>query len=151
MAGGHHVEPLERVGLVAGAEFVEEFGGVGEFCGEVGGDFGADFVAAAADGGADGGEHVFRIGFEFHLHLADGFDDDAGECPAPASVDGGDDAFFGIDDEDGRAVGGAHAEEEAGAIGGEGVAFGLIGGRGFCARVEDTDYIGVDLMESDEV
>jgi hypothetical protein len=55
MAGGHHVEPLERVRLVAGAEFVEEVGGVGKFCGEGGGDFGAYFVAAATDGRADRG------------------------------------------------------------------------------------------------
>ena len=150
VAGGHHVEPLEGVGFVAGAEFVEEFGGVGEFCGEVGGDFGADFVAATADGGADGGEHVFRIGFEFHLHLADGFDDDAGECAAPARVDSGDDAFFGIDDQDGRAVGGADAEEQAGAISGEGVAFALLVGSWRCDCVEDADYVGVDLVERDE-
>jgi len=30
MAGGHHVQPLERVGLVAGAEFIEPFRGVRE-------------------------------------------------------------------------------------------------------------------------
>ena len=58
MAGGHHVEPLDGVGLVAGAEFVEVVGGVGELGEELGGDFGADFVAAAADAGADGGEEV---------------------------------------------------------------------------------------------
>jgi hypothetical protein len=149
VAGGHHVEPLERVGFVAGAEFVEEFGGVGEFCGEVCGDFGADFVAASADGGADGGEHVFRVGFEFHLHLADGFDDDAGECAAPSGVNGGDDAFFGIDNKDGGAVGGADAEEEGGAIGGERVAFALFVGRCFCS--ENADYVGMDLVEGDEI
>ena len=36
VAGGHHAEPLERVGLIAGAEFVEPFGGVWKL-GEVGG------------------------------------------------------------------------------------------------------------------
>ena len=147
VAGGHHVEPLEGIGFVAGAEFVEELGGVGEFCGEVGGDFGADFVAATADGGANSGEHVFRIGFELHLHLADGFDDDAGECATPAGVNGGNDSLFGIDDEDGGAVGGADAEEQAGAVSGEGVAFALLVGR--CGCVEDADYVGVDLVKRD--
>ncbi len=73
MAGGHHVEPLDGVGLVAGAEFVEVVGGVGELGEELGGDFGADFVAAGADAGADGGEEVARVGAEVHLHFADGF------------------------------------------------------------------------------
>ena len=93
---------------------------------------------------------IFRIGFEFHLHLADGFD--ATGRVSRASQRGWRRRRVFWDRRRGRgAVGGADAEEEAGAIGGEGVAFGLIGGRGFCARVEDTDYIGVDLMESDEV
>ncbi len=149
VAGGHHVEPLERVGFVAGAEFIEKFGGVGEFCREIGGNFGADFVAATADGGADGGEHVFRVGFEFHLHLADGFDDDAGESAAPAGMNSGDNASFGIDDEDRGAVGGAHAEEQAGSIRGEGVAFALFAGLSVC--VEDADDVGMDLVEGDEI
>jgi len=35
MTRGHHVEPLERVGLVAGAELVEKFASVGEFGAEL--------------------------------------------------------------------------------------------------------------------
>ena len=54
VTGGHHVEPLDGVGLVAGAKFVEVGGGVGELGEELSGDFGADFVAAGADAGADG-------------------------------------------------------------------------------------------------
>src|ERR1700730_17702996 len=55
MAGGHPVEPLERVGLVAGAEFGETVGGVGKFRGDGGGDCRAYFVAAATDRRADRG------------------------------------------------------------------------------------------------
>ena len=106
VAGGHHVEPLDGVGLVAGAEFVEVGGGVGELGEELGGDFGADFVAAGADAGTDGGEEVAGVGGEVHLHLADGLGGDAGEGAAPAGVDSGDGAFFGVDEEDGDAVGG---------------------------------------------
>jgi hypothetical protein len=62
-------------------------------------------------------------------------------------VDGGYGAVFGIDEEDGDTVGGLDAEEEAGAVGGGGVAFaGLVGG-GF----EEVDYVGVDLLEGDEL
>jgi hypothetical protein len=77
VAGGHPIEPLDGIGFVAGAEFVEPFGAVGELGLELDGDFGADFVTAAADRGADGGEEAGGFGFEVHLHLADGFDGDA--------------------------------------------------------------------------
>ena len=53
VAGGLHVEPLERVGLFAGAGFVEIVGGIGELRGEFGDEVGGDFVAARADGGAE--------------------------------------------------------------------------------------------------
>ena len=147
VARGHHVEPLDGIGLVAGAEFVEPFGGFGELGEELGGDFGADFVAAAADGRADGCEEVRGLGFELHLHLADGFDDDAGESASPAGVDDGDGALFGIDEEDGDAVGGLDGEEEAGAVGGGGVAAAGFDGGG----VEEMDYVGVDLFQGDEL
>ncbi len=89
MAGGHHVEPLDGIGLVAGAELVEPFRSFGKLRLKLGSDFGADFVAAAADGWADGGEKVGGPGLEVHLHLADGFDDDALERAAPAGVNMG--------------------------------------------------------------
>ena len=129
VAGGHHVEPLDGIGLVAGAEFVKPFGGFGELGEKLGGDFGADFVAAASDGGADGGEEVGGLGFELHLQLADGFHNDTLEGAAPAGVNGGDSALFQVDEENGDAVGGLHAEEEAGAVGGGGVA---VAGFGWC-------------------
>ena len=94
MAGGHHVEPLDRVGLVAGAEFVEVVGGIGELGEELGGDFGADFVAAWADAGADGGQKVAGVSAEVHLHFADGFGGDAGQGAAPAGGYGGDGGLF---------------------------------------------------------
>ena len=142
MAGGHHVEPLDGVGLVAGAEFLEIVGGVGELGEELGGDFGADFVAAAADGWADGSQEVARVGAEVHLHLADGFGGDAGQGAAPAGVNGGDGALFGVDEEDWDAVGGLDGQEEAGAVGDAGVTTAGVGWGG----VEYVDYVGVKLF-----
>lgn len=78
MAGRRHVEPLEGIGLIASAEFIEVGGSVGELGEELGGDFGAHFVAARANAGADGGEQVAGVGAEVHLHGTDGFRDDAG-------------------------------------------------------------------------
>jgi hypothetical protein len=106
VARGHHVEPLDRIGFVASAEFVEPFRSVGELGVELGGDFGANFIAAWADGWADGGEEVGRVGAEVHLHLADGFRGDTGQGAAPAGVDGGYGALFGVDEEDGDTIGG---------------------------------------------
>lgn len=147
VAWRHHVEPLNGIGLVAGAEFVEPIGGIGELGVELSGDFGADFVAAAADGRADGGEEVGGPGFEVHLHLANGFDGDAGEGAAPSGVDGGYGSVFGVDEEDGDAVGGLDAEEEAVAVGRGGIAR---TGLGWDA-VEKMDDVGVDLLERDEL
>jgi len=51
-----------------------------------------------------------------HLHLADSFNGDAGERAAPSGVDGGYGAVFGVGEEYGDAVGGLHAEKEAGRL-----------------------------------
>ena len=152
VARGHHIKPLDGIGLIPSAELIEPFGGIGKLRLKLDGNFGADFVAAAADGRADDGEEVGGPGGEVHLHLADGFDHDAGEGATPSSVDGGYGAFLGIDEKDGDAVGGLDAEEEAGTVGGGGVArhgrqaiAGLLRG-----SVEEVDYVGVDLLERDE-
>jgi hypothetical protein len=122
VARGHPVQPLERIGFVAGAKLVEPFCGISELRGELRGDFGADFVAAAADGGADGGQQVTGPRTEVHLHLADGFDDDAAERAAPSGVDGGDGTLLRIREKDGDAIGGLDGEKQALAIGGRSVA-----------------------------
>ena len=147
MARGHHVQPLNGIGLVTGAEFVEPFGGFGELGKKLSGDFGADFVAAATDGWADGGKQIARLGFEMHLQLADGFDDDAPEGTAPAGMNGGDGALLGIDEENRNAVGGLDAQEEAGAVGDGGIALAGLGRRG----VDQMDDIGMDLLQRNEL
>lgn len=146
MAGRGHVEPLERIGLIAGAELIEIGGGVGELREELGRDFGANFVAARADAGADGGEEVAGAGGEVHLHGADSFGDDAGECATPTGVDGGDGALLGIDKEDWNTVGSLHGEEEARTIGEQGVPAAGFGGCG----IENVDDVGVDLLQRDK-
>ena len=61
VAGRHHVEPLKRIGLFAGAGFVEIVCGVGELGYELNDEFSANFVAAGADAWADGGEEIRGI------------------------------------------------------------------------------------------
>lgn len=62
-------------------------------------------------------------------------------------MDGGYGAVSGVDEEDGNAVGGLNAEEEAGAVGGGGVSR---TGLGWDA-VEKVDDVGMDLLERDEL
>jgi len=81
------------------------------------------------------------------LHFPEGFDDDAGEGTAPSGVDGGYGTVFGVDEEDGDAVGGLDAEEEAGTAGSGGVALARLVGGG----VEEMDDVGMDLLEGDEL
>ena len=147
VAGGHHVEPLDGIGFVAGAEFVEPFGGFGKLGKKLSGDFGTDFVAAPADGWADGGKQIARLGFEMHLQLADGFDDDALQRAAPAGMNGGDGALFGIDEENRNAVSGLDAQEEARTVGDGGIA---LTGLGRC-DVEKVDDVGMDLFKRNEL
>jgi hypothetical protein len=146
VAGGHPVEPLERVGLVAGSEFVKPVGSVWELGFELDGDFRADLVAAAADGRAEGGEQVRGLRAEIHLHPANGFYHDATECAPPSGMDGRDGALFGIDEKNGDAVGGLNAEEQAGAIGGGSVTAAGLGRSGS----EELHNIGMELFERNE-
>jgi hypothetical protein len=142
VAWRHPIEPLDGIGFVARAEFVKPVGGAGELGVELSGKFGADLVTAATDGGADGGEEASGPGAKVHLHFPDGFDDDAGEGAAPSGVDGSYGATLGVDEENGDAVGGLDAEQQAGTVGGGGVASrGLVGD-----GVEVMDDVRVDLL-----
>lgn len=147
VAGRHHVQPLDGIGLVASAELVEPLRGFGELGKKLGGDFGADFIAAATNGRPDGGEEVSRIGFEIHSQLADGLNDDALERASPASMNGGNGTLFGIDEENGDAIGGLHAQEKAGTVGDTSIALAWLGGGG----VEKTNDIGMDLLQGNEL
>jgi len=148
VAGGHHGEPLERVGFVAGAKLIEPFRGVGELGKEGGGDLGANLVATAADRRAKRGEQIGRLGGEFHLHFSDGLYDDALQSASPARVDGGDSTFSGIDEKNGNTVGGLDAEKKTRLVGDGSVACLRrqastgFGGSGF----ENAHYIGVKLL-----
>ena len=142
VAGRLHVEPLERVGFFAGAGFIEIIGGIGKLRSEFGDKLGGDFVTARADGRTNGGEKIRGLAAEFELHAADGFLRDAGKSATPSGMDGGDSAFFGIDQKNGNAIGGLNGEEDAGTIGGGGVAFAGIGGW----LRESMENVGMDLF-----
>jgi hypothetical protein len=147
MTRGHHVEPLDRIGFIAGAKFLEPFRGFGKLGKELGGDFSTNFVAAAADGRANAGEEIRRLGFKVHLHLADCLDRDAGQRAAPAGVNGSDGMLFGVNEENGDAVSGLYAQEKPGAVSGQGITPARFGGHG----VEKMDHVGMDLPEGNEL
>src|SRR5262245_5089507 len=80
------------------------------------------------------------------MEFADGFFEDAGERAAPAGVDCGDGAFFGVDEEDRDAICGLNAEEKAGSFGERGVSFAGL----FWYGGERPNDRGVNLFEGDE-
>ena len=96
MAGRHHIEPLEWVGLFAGAWLVEIFVRVGKLRRKLRDEFGADFVTTRSDGWADGGEKIAGIGFAVGVELSDGFFEYASERTPPTGMYGSDRAVFGI-------------------------------------------------------
>ena len=57
------------------------------------------------------------------MKFTDGFFEDAGERAAPAGVNGGNGAVFGINEENRDAIGGLDGEEKAGSSCKRGVAF----------------------------
>lgn len=142
-----HVEPLKRIRLFAGAGFIEIFCGIGKLGSELGDEVGGNFVATWTDGGPEGGEQISGLAAEFELHATDGFLRDARESATPASMDGGDGALFGIDEENGDAIGGLNAEKDAGLI-----CYGGVALAGFGAQLrEDTNHVGVDLFEGKQL
>ena len=107
----HHVQPLQRIGFFAGAEFIKIFRGIGELRSEFGYEFGAHFVATAVDRRAESCDEVGWLGAELHAHLPDGFLRDSGKCSAPAGVNGSDGALLWIDQQNRNAVGRLDAEQ----------------------------------------
>jgi len=146
VARRHPVEPLERIGLVAGAEFIEPVRSIRKLRFEFDGNFRADFVAAAPDRRADGSEQAIWPRAELHLHFPNGFCDDALQCAAPAGMNGGDGSLLGIDEKNGDAIGSLNAEKQAGANGRGSVTATGLGGHG----IEDLYNIRMELPEGNE-
>ena len=146
VARWHPIEPLEGIRLVAGAEFIEPVGRVGELGDEGCGNFRAYFVAAAPDRRADGSEQAIWPRAELHLHFPNGFCDDALQCAAPAGMNGGDGSLLGIDEKNGDAIGSLNAEKQAGANGCGSVPATGLGGHG----IEDLHNIRMGLREGNE-
>jgi len=146
MARGPHIEPLQRIGLVTRAGFVEVFRGVGELGGELRDQLGPNLVAARADRRTNCGQQIRRAAGEFPLHGTDGFLCDASESAPPSRVDCGDRALSWIDKEDWHAIRGLNGEQESRARGGGSIAdAGRIG-----SGVENLNGVGVNLLESDQ-
>ena len=147
VAGRLHVEPLERIGLFAGARLIEVIGGISELGAELGDKVGGDFVAARANGGADGRKKMRRLAAEFEGHAANGFLRDASQRAAPSGMDGGDGALFWIHQKNRHAIGGLHTKKNARLAGGRGVAFAWIRR----CLWEEMNHVGMDLFEGREL
>jgi len=158
VAGGAGGEEKERVLFFDGVGVVdlgEEGVGVGELAFELEPDLFAYGEAAVANGWTDGGYEVFGAGAVFELHGSDAALDDAGQGAAPAGVEGGDGAGFGVSDEDGDAVCGLDAQENAVLVGHECVAaqngFAVSGFERRVPCFDGADEAAVELADGDQL
>lgn len=104
MAWRELIEPLQRIRLVAGAQFVEPIGSIGELRQKRRGDFRTDFVTAATDGRTNRGDKFARPRSKLHFHASDGFFHDARERASPAGMHSGNGAVARIRQENRNAV-----------------------------------------------
>ncbi len=111
VAGRQHVQPLEGIGLIAGAKLIEPIGGIRKLRLERAGDFRAHFITATADGWAHGGHEVLGARAVLHVHAAEGLLDNAPQSAAPAGVNGGNGAAARIGKKNRHAIGRLDAEE----------------------------------------
>ena len=111
-----HIQPLERIRLIAGARLVEIFSAVGKlrrkFCDQLR----PYLVAARPNGGSQCGEQVGWLAAELKLHAADSLFGDPREGAAPARMDRGDGTFFRVDKQNRHAVRRLNPEKQAGPI-----------------------------------
>ena len=143
MARGHHAEPLQRIGFIAGARLIEKARGIGELRVEFGDEIRADLVATGADGRAESGKEIGGFAAKFKAQAAHRLFGDAGERALPTRMNGGDGALFGIDEKDWNAIGGLHGEKQPGTIRDGGVAFARVARRGG----ENVNHVRVNLLE----
>jgi len=146
VAGRGHVEPLDGIGLVAGARLVEIIVSIGKLRGEFGDEFDADFIAARADRRTKRGEKTGRFAAEFESHTANRFLGDAREGPAPTGMNNSDDTLLWVDDENGDTIGSLHAEQQARGICEGRVALGWLGS-GLREKMND---VGVNLLQRNQ-
>ncbi len=146
VAGRHPAEPLKRIRLVAGAEFIEPIGGIRKLRFEFDDHFHTHFVTAAANRGTNRSEQIRRLGAELHLHFADGLGDDALQRAAPARMNSGDCTLPWVDEKDRNAIRGLHGEKKAHAVCDGSVAAARFARRG----VECVNDVGVKLFERGE-
>lgn len=146
VAGRHHVEPLQGIRFVAGAEFVKPFGCIRKLRLELHCDFRANFVATAADGWTDGGEQVRGLATKMHLHLTGDFDHHAAKGSAPSGMNRGHGAFLRIHEKNWNTVRRLDPEQQTRAI-----RDGSVAAAGFNrGSIEELDRIGVKLLERDK-
>src|SRR5215472_1944089 len=145
MAGRLHVEPLQGIRLVAGAQFIKPFRRIRELRLELRSNFGANFVATAGDGRADSSEQVSRLRTKMHLHLANRLYNDSLQSSAPACMHRGHGALLWINEKNRNAVGRLDGKQQAQLIRNRGVA-----PTRFCrGAAEEMNDVRVNLAETD--
>jgi hypothetical protein len=137
---------LNGIGFVTRAWLVEIIVRVSELGGEFGDKFDANFITTRADGRTKRGEKVGRLAAEFELHATNGLLSDASESAAPPSMNSGDYALLGINEENRYAIGSLHAEQQPRGVCEGGIALWRLGG-GLREKVND---VGMELLQGEQ-
>lgn len=124
----------------------EKFGSVGELAFELLTNFFSYLIAAGLHTRSNGSDHIAWVASKVSLHLADGFLDDALHRAAPSRVKYTDSVIFLVGQDDGDAVGGLDAKQQAGRVSDESIA----GQRIRRHAVDPVNEVGVNLAECDE-
>lgn len=153
MARGPHGKPGQPIRIVV-AIFksiegpFEPFTRVWKLRGEFSDDFMAHFVATPADSRAERGDDVLRASAKFHLHPTKGFFSDALRRSAPARMNRGDGAMFGIGKQDRNAIGRLHHEQRSRFASDERVALGGLFAVPDLCRANHVNNIRMNLAQA---
>lgn len=146
MTRGLHVEPLQGIGLFAGAGLIEIAGSIGELRGEFWHQLRTHFITAGPDGRTESRKQIRRFAVELEPHAANRFFGDAGQRATPAGVHSSDSAILWIDKQNGHAIRRLHGQEQAWSVCGGGVAFAGLGR----LRRKQTNEVRMDLLHRGE-
>src|SRR5580698_90272 len=143
----HHVQPLQRVRLVARPQLIKKFRCIGKLRGEIRRNLCPDFVAAPANRRPDRREQILRLRPKLHLHLPDRLRHDPCQRPAPPRVNRRHDALLWIDHQHRRTIRRPHSEQQSFAIRRERIALALLTRR----RIENPNHIRMNLVQRHKI
>src|SRR5580698_2305956 len=143
----HHVQPLQRVRLVARPQLIKKFRCIEKLRGKIRRNLCPDLIAAPANRRPDRREQILRLRSKLHLHLPDCLRHDPCQRPAPPRVNRRHDALLWIDHQHRRTIRRSHSEQQSFAIRRQRIALALLTRR----RIENPNHIRMNLVQRHKI